>query len=687
MFVDDVLILSKADPEEWQILLEVLQHFGAVSGLSINLSKSSVHYWGITDSELLHLKASIPLTFKHLSEGFIYLGFRMKMGRSSPGDWAWLVDIFVKKIGFWCNKWLSLGGRLILVKSVLESLAVYWMMLERIPTKIITTLRSLSFKFLWGGHADLQRIHLCSWQTLSQPRRAGGWGLKNLSTFNVALLASNFWRAVSHNSIWNQLITDKYLDSKPLLHWLRLPTFQLQRASPFWKGLVASSQVILHWLRWRPGKGTDIKIGRDLILGLGERSLLSPPLRLHLQNLGITALNQVRSSTVAFPLPDAWKNCSELSLCDPLASEWTRYTTSLKSAGISLSADPDGLVWAGGDATGVISVKNIYKAILSQHLSANELPWINQLWAWKVPLKLKLFSWLAGKERILTWDALQRRGWEGPGYCCLCKKAAEDLNHLLIRCPFTAEVWHRSLKHFSISFDWCGSSVSNCFARWYTCKSAPPSLAAHICWSLWLERNRVIFEGGRPSLTSVFNKILVSFRWIPTTVKCSPRRDISFDLDAGHTIAFFDGAAQLGGSVCGAGGTFKSHPSRTTNWFINCGAGTNTKAELMGLWATLSLAALWSIDHIHIQGDSRVIIDWISNQSQLHSTHLASWMRKVRDLTLCFTDINFRHVPRSHNCAADALSKRALTEVIGRLSVYHSDRGVESPITSINVFE
>jgi hypothetical protein len=100
MFVDDVLLLSKADPEEWQIILEVIQRFSSVSGLSINLSKSSVHYWGLTDSELITLKDSIPLTFKNLSEGFVYLGFRMKMGSTSLGDWSWLVATFERKIGF-----------------------------------------------------------------------------------------------------------------------------------------------------------------------------------------------------------------------------------------------------------------------------------------------------------------------------------------------------------------------------------------------------------------------------------------------------------------------------------------------------------------------------------------------------------------------------------------------------------
>jgi hypothetical protein len=107
----------------------------------------------------------------------------------------------------------------------------------------------------------------------------------------------------------------------------------------------------------------------------------------------------------------------------------------------------------------------------------------------------------------------------------------------------------------------------------------------------------------------------------------------------------------------------------------------------MGLWAMLTLAALWSIDHLHVQGDSRVIIDWISKKSKLHSIHLEGWMQKSRELSLRFSDINFLHVPRSHNRAADALSKRALTEVVGRLSVYHCDRGIESPISSINIFE
>jgi hypothetical protein len=219
MFVDDVLLMSTADPMEWHCILEVLQSFCLVSGLSINHAKSTVHFWGVSDADLQLLKATIPLNFLNLSEGLNYLGYHLQMGASSSSDWSWLVASFKKRIDFWCNKWLSLGGRLILVQSVLQSKAVYWMMLERAPSLIISTLRRMAFNFLWGRNADTNRLHLCNWQSVSRSKSDGGWGLKDLTTFNVALLASSFWRAVTIDIIWHHIIMDKYLNSKPLLHW------------------------------------------------------------------------------------------------------------------------------------------------------------------------------------------------------------------------------------------------------------------------------------------------------------------------------------------------------------------------------------------------------------------------------------------------------------------------------------
>jgi hypothetical protein len=59
----------------------------------------------------------------------------------------------------------------------------------------------------------------------------------------------------------------------------------------------------------------------------------------------------------------------------------------------------------------------------------------------------------------------------------------------------------------------------------------------------------------------------------------------------------------------------------------------------------------------------------------------------MMELSKSFADINFQHIPRTQNKEADVLSKRALKEPVGRLSVFHRDDEKESPITSLNVFE
>jgi len=80
-------------------------------------------------------------------------------------------------------------------------------------------------------------------------------------------------------------------------------------------------------------------------------------------------------------------------------------------------------------------------------------------------------------------------------------------------------------------------------------------------------------------------------------------------LPEGVMMACFDGATLSNGSCCAVGGIFRTDDKRIIKWYLNCGVGTNTKAELMGLWVTLTLATLWAIDKILILGDSKVIID------------------------------------------------------------------------------
>jgi hypothetical protein len=42
-------------------------------------------------------------------------------------DWDCLIAKVEKKLTVWCNRWFLRGGRLVLVKSVIEVIPVYWM--------------------------------------------------------------------------------------------------------------------------------------------------------------------------------------------------------------------------------------------------------------------------------------------------------------------------------------------------------------------------------------------------------------------------------------------------------------------------------------------------------------------------------------------------------------------------------
>jgi hypothetical protein len=129
--------------------------------------------------------------------------------------------------------------------------------------------------------------------------------------------------------------------------------------------------------------------------------------------------------------------------------------------------------------------------------------WRKNLWKWDLQQKVKLFLWLAANNKILTWQNLQWRGWEGPSRCHLCKNDSENTDHLFIHCPFTKSVWNKinSIKNYKQ--EWGGSNLDDSLSKWTKNRSASTSLAPLICWFVWLERNAMIFEEKTPSAQSV----------------------------------------------------------------------------------------------------------------------------------------------------------------------------------------
>jgi len=61
----------------------------------------------------------------------------MKPKNYLKDDWMWLLKKAKSRNGNWVCKWLSLGGRLTLIKSVLQNIHVYWLSIAKVPKFIL----------------------------------------------------------------------------------------------------------------------------------------------------------------------------------------------------------------------------------------------------------------------------------------------------------------------------------------------------------------------------------------------------------------------------------------------------------------------------------------------------------------------------------------------------------------------
>jgi hypothetical protein len=124
--------------------------------------------------------------------------------------------------------------------------------------------------------------------------------------------------------------------------------------------------------------------------------------------------------------------------------------------------------------------RKFYSTIINSANIPNITGWRKRLWKWKIPLKVKLFTWLVDKNKISSWDNLLRKGWIGPNICQLCFKDEETVPHLFIHCEFARKVWNKINLDRHLTSAWQGNSISDCFVNWSS------SERAHKFYPLWL---------------------------------------------------------------------------------------------------------------------------------------------------------------------------------------------------------
>jgi hypothetical protein len=72
---------------------------------------------------------------------------------------------------------------------------------------------------------------LVKWNTLTKPKKDGGWGIKNIFLFGRALAAKNLWQLLFNKKLWGKTMHEKYFKSQAAQQWIRAEPKSIRGAS------------------------------------------------------------------------------------------------------------------------------------------------------------------------------------------------------------------------------------------------------------------------------------------------------------------------------------------------------------------------------------------------------------------------------------------------------------------------
>jgi len=140
-FADDTLILGSKSWANARSLRAVLTLFADMPGLKVNFNKSMLV--GINIAESWLTEATSILNCKVSKVPLLYLGLSIGGDPQRLAFWNPMMNSIKSRMSGWQSHFLSFGGRLVLLKSVLTSSPVYALSFFKAPSGIISIIKSI----------------------------------------------------------------------------------------------------------------------------------------------------------------------------------------------------------------------------------------------------------------------------------------------------------------------------------------------------------------------------------------------------------------------------------------------------------------------------------------------------------------------------------------------------------------
>ena len=300
------------------------------------------------------------------------------------------------------------------------------------------------------------------------------------------------------------------------------------------------------------------------------------------------------------------------------------------------------------------------------------LNWVKEVWSAKCLPKLRVFLWSIIKGAIPLGEKLQRRGLLTNVACPRCGEVETPM-HVFFLCSFAQKVWQKVALTTPILID-AVDDFQSALVLFRKISCLPPSSISSpvlpwICWSLWMVRNRLIFEDKNLSPNKIMLRGLVSAReWIQAQDNLSQEnkrqpQGIQFHKEDGSNQRTTCNSVASWNSTTRKAGLAWIISTPTANQLHEGSLCTENvtsplMAEALALRSGLLAAAALDITSIRVCSDCQTLIRAIQNRHQIKE--IFGIVSDIMQISSAFASISFSFVPQSENRKADLLAKQAL---------------------------
>jgi len=701
-FVDDTMLMGHASVQEAKSLKAILDLFSQASGLDINVEKSQIFFFntpGITKRNILRI-----MGYQGSSLPSKYLGAPLSDSILKKVSWQDLLGKIRQKLASWTFRSLNLASRLILVKTVLQTMPTYLFSVLGAPKGVLKEIRALQRNFLWGSNQEKPKWALVGWEKLCLPKSQGGLGLRDPDLLGVALRAKIWWRWISQTDTpWTRLWNRKYGPNWSPANLLRFN--ETPRGSQIWSAALEGQKLVTDHAFWEIYQGDHADFWKE---SWNQWPVIQKEIEMPETRAMCTArqlllvrdywdTSQGNEEYRQWQKEEWWRNLEE-------EEDWKSLQELLSERQIRTREGQDRLRW-GHQAKGTFSVKEAYSILAGWSNLKPKKEWV-RLWDAKIWPKISVFLWLVCKRRILTWDNLRKRGMQGPSWCVMCGKEEETLDHLLDTCDLASSLWDKGAQLFRRT-DRQRGTPDKTIQHWEEEPFSNPilnrlwaALPGFLIWIVWKERNRRIFNHTVKSCDDLWGRIrrlmieslklsswgdhdlkasaaesIILNNWGITALPASlmPNRTPSPDSASpdswsppreGFFKLNFDGASKGNPGCAGFGGIIRNALGQAVWVFFGyIGQDTNNSAELEGLLHGIQLAQDKSWSPLVVEGDSKIILRMAEKvqsgqpaQKVSNSWRLEGRIEQLGGMLKESDACTWSHVRRNGNKVADRLA-------------------------------